>query len=358
MDATKVSDLAGNSGTGLSSVTWTVNTHPPAAPAHLAISPVTGVYANLTSSNVVTLSGTVVSNGLTVRVIDQTTSQDWGTATLVGTNFTDPLTLSQGSHTLQVYTVDSAANISSNSFFTAIVDQTPISATFDAITPSTRLTPVTNVNITFDKPMDITTVHASSIVLTLNGTNIFHPSLTMVSSNVYQVGGLSTLTSAQGSYALTVNFSGMRDDAGNAGSGAVSTSWQEVASLLPVISQVGNVSLQPGKKLKLTLSPSDPSSFPLVLALGADAPEGLLLDSNTITWTPTCAQGSSSNVITVWAVEAVTPYLSNSMSFSVIVGDCAEIQVGSTIVFGWGSSGAVPLNVLATGQRDQSFVRP
>ncbi len=238
--------------------------------------------------------------------------------------------------------------MSSNTLYTIVVDQTPISATFDAIAPNPRLTAVTNVNITFDKPMDITTVHASNVSLTLNGTNVSSPTLTMVSSNVYQIGGLAALTSAQGTYQLTVNYNGMRDDAGNAGTGSGSTTWTEVSSLKPVISQVGNVSLMATKKLKLTLSASDPSSLPIALSLGAGAPQGILLSNTTLLWTPSCEQGSSSNVITIWASETVSPYLSNSMSFAVIVGDCAELQVGSTLVLA-GSNGIVPLTALATG---------
>jgi len=347
VDATKISDLAGNPGTGSGSVIWVMNTETPPAPANLAASPITGIYPDLTASNLVTVSGTIATNGLAVRILDQTTSQDWGVATVTGTNFSAQLTLSQGSHLLQLYTVDSAANVSSNSFLTVVVDQTPISATFDTITPNPRLTAVTNLNVTFDKPIDITTIHPTNVSLTFNTNTVLHPTLTMVSSNVYQVGGLTALTSAQGVYQLSLNLSGIRDAAGNVASGAVSESWQNVASLSPIISQLGNVSLPPAKKLKLTLSASDPSSYPLTLALGS-GPEGLNLENSTITWTPTCAQGTSSNLITVWAVEAVSPYLSNSMSFAVLVGDCADVQVGSSVVLA-GSPGAVPLNVLATG---------
>ena len=339
VNATSLSDLAGNSGVGSSNVTWLMNLSQPPAPANLAFAPRTGLYPNLTASNLVTLSGTIASNGLTVRVFDQTTSKDWGAATVVGLNFSEQLTLAQGSHNLQVYTVDSAANVSSNTFLTVVVDQTPISVAFDPITPNPRTTSLTNLNITFDKPMDITTVHASNVVLTLNGTSVFFPTLTMISSNVFQIGGMAGFTAAQGSlYQLTVNFNGMRDDAGNAGSGSAATTRTDVASRLPVISQVGNESLQPDQKLKLNLSNNDPRPFPAHhSAFFTAAPDGLTLVSNSIiAWTPTCAQGGSSNVVTVWAVENVSPYFSNSMSFAVLVAvrDCGGhyCQVGSTVV--------------------------
>ncbi len=356
VDATKIKDLAGNPGTASASVTWIMSTHQPPAPANLILSPLTGIYPGITASNLITLSGTVASNGLTVRIIDQTTGQDLGAVTAVGTNFSAQLNLSQGNHLLQVYAVDPAANVSSNNLVDVVVDQTPLYATLDAVVPNLRLSPITNLNITFDKPIDTNSIHPANVSLVFNATNVFPPSLTMISSNVYQIGGLASRTAAPGNYQLICNLSGVRDVAGNTGSGAVSVSWQNsINALLPVISPTTNATAVPGQELQLSFSVTDPSGYAVNLQLGAGAPAGLALTTNVLTWTPSCAQGSSSNLITIWAVEESSAALSNSLSFAIMVGDCVELQLGSSIVFS-GSTSSVPVNLFASaGVTNLSF---
>jgi len=87
---------------------------------------------------------------------------------------------------------------------------------------------------------------------------------------------------------------------------------------------------------------------PIYFSLVASAPAGAAIDTTGVfTWTPTCEQGSSTNQITVWVTDSSNPPLSNSMTFSVIVGDCAEIAVGSNVVAG-GQSACVPVNLTSS----------
>jgi hypothetical protein len=87
---------------------------------------------------------------------------------------------------------------------------------------------------------------------------------------------------------------------------------------------------------------------PISFALGSNAPSGATITADGIFfWTPTCEQGSTSNPITVWATDSSIPPLSNSMTFSVIVGECVEVSIGSNVVQA-GQSTCVPVNLVAT----------
>ncbi|HZM06037.1 MAG TPA: hypothetical protein VFC44_23805 [Candidatus Saccharimonadales bacterium] len=91
-------------------------------------------------------------------------------------------------------------------------------------------------------------------------------------------------------------------------------------------------------------SPNGPISF----ALGSNAPTGAGITTNGIfSWAPTCGQGSTTNLITVWATDSSTPPLSNSTTFSVSVGGCVEVSIGSSVVQA-GQSTCLPINLLST----------
>jgi hypothetical protein len=91
-------------------------------------------------------------------------------------------------------------------------------------------------------------------------------------------------------------------------------------------------------------TPNGPISF----TLASNAPVGASIDTNGIfRWTPTCEQGSTTNLITVWATDSSTPPLSNSMTFSVVVGECVEISIGSNVQQ-IGHNTCVPVNLFTT----------
>ena len=120
-----VQDVAGNFGSGARSQTWTLELGKPAAPFNLFITPDLGVSPGdgLTSSNNVTLGGTLTEANLTVRVYDDTIGIDFlGAASVVGTSFTKPLSFDVlGAHILRLYAADAAQNVSSNVTFNAFI---------------------------------------------------------------------------------------------------------------------------------------------------------------------------------------------------------------------------------------------
>jgi len=90
------------------------------------------------------------------------------------------------------------------------------------------------------------------------------------------------------------------------------------------------------------------TNVPISFTLDSNAPVGATITSDGIfSWMPTCEQGSTTNQITVWATDSSSPPLSNSMTFSVIVGECVQVSIGSNVVQA-GQSICVPVNLLTT----------
>ncbi len=110
---------------------------------------------------------------------------------------------------------------------------------FGATTP--RNIPVANLPVTFSNLIDASTF-APSLSLTFNGTPLptggltFSPASGLAST--ITIGGLGALTSAQGTYVLTVDLTMVRDPFGNPASGAVNSFTIVVDTTPPRIAQV------------------------------------------------------------------------------------------------------------------------
>ena len=86
----------------------------------------------------------------------------------------------------------------------------------------------------------------------------------------------------------------------------------------------------------------------LSFSLGV-APPGAYINSTNgvLTWSPDCTQGTTTNFITIWTTDSGTPPLSNSVSFLVVVPECIEASLGSTVMQ-TGQTSSVPVNLLST----------
>jgi hypothetical protein len=112
----------------------------------------------------------------------------------------------------------------------------------------------------------------------------------------------------------------------------------------PVITNVGPFSIAVGQGLIFT----NHASLSVVYTLGAGAPAGAILTTNGVfNWLPSCVEGTSTNLITIWATDLGSPSVSNSMSFLVTVGDCVQVGLGSTVVQG-GQNGCVPVTLTSS----------
>jgi hypothetical protein len=145
-------------------------------------------------------------------------------------------------------------------------------------------------------------------------------------------------------------MNGIQDYAGNVGNNIISMTWVHTTYLPPVIAQVANCSVAVGTTLVVTNTATDPNlpAPTLTFSLDPSAPAGATVTTNGIfTWTPICAQGSTTNLITVWVTASGSPPLSNSMSFFVTVSDCVQVGIGSAIVQ-TGQDACLPVNLLST----------
>src|SRR5690606_4908677 len=104
-----IQDLAGNYGIGSTNITWQMILDTPPTPTNLVITPDLGISTTdgLTSTNPITLTGTVAGTNLTIRIFDESTSTDLGAATVNGTNFSAALLFAApGTHRLKVTAID------------------------------------------------------------------------------------------------------------------------------------------------------------------------------------------------------------------------------------------------------------
>jgi len=351
VNAAGIADLAGNPGAGNTNETWQMVLETPPTPTNLTFVPDLGISSSdgLTSTNLIVLSGTVGASNLTVRLADQTSGQDLGTAAVNGTNFSQTLTFTEGQHHLRFISVDAAGNVSAPSFLDLFVDLTAPTAVIQAVSPNPINTPVTNLLVTFSKAINTNTIQAANFTLTRNGTNAGTPAIVITSSNTVVVTNLAALTAPVGSYQLTLNWTGIQDLAGNSSAGSVSTTWQAVlANQPPVITQEPNATAQPGSVFQRLIQASDPEGNNIQFSLAPGAPAGASITTNGFfTWAPTCDQGGTTNIVTIWATDDGVPSASNSMTFSISVGDCVQIQIGSAVVQ-VGTTGSVPVIVFSS----------
>ena len=77
-----------------------------------------------------------------------------------------------------------------------------------AVSPSPRNSTVSDIDVTFTQPLDLTGSDYSALTLTDNGgPNLITSAVTMtlVSGSTYEIGGLTGLTAAEGDYAFSVS---------------------------------------------------------------------------------------------------------------------------------------------------------
>ena len=89
-------------------------------------------------------------------------------------------------------------------------------------------------------------------------------------------------------------------------------------------------------------------NLPITYSLDSSAPAGASISTNGVfAWTPSCGQGSTTNVIRIWATDSYGIPLSNSVSFVVAVSECLQLNVGSTVLQ-VGQTSSVPLGIVST----------
>ena len=117
----------------------------------------------------------------------------------------------------------------------------------------------------------------------------------------------------------------------------------------PSLSPIADQTLLVGNNLMLTNLTGDSSGLQNLTFTLQNAPSGASVNptNGNFTWTPDCAQGSTTNLITIWATDNGAPTLSNSVTFAVVVSECVQVSIGSTVMQ-VGTTSSVPVNLLST----------
>jgi hypothetical protein len=117
----------------------------------------------------------------------------------------------------------------------------------------------------------------------------------------------------------------------------------------PVLQPIADQTIIPGRGLVLTNEVVGSNVLQNWTFSLQNAPAGASIDptNGSFSWTPACDQGSTTNLITILATDNGTPPLNNSVTFAVVVGECVQVSIGSTVMQ-IGTTSSVPVNLLST----------
>jgi len=168
--------------------------------------------------------------------------------------------------------------------------------------------------------------------------------------NVWFLGTTNTCADFQGRVGNSYSFySVAHDGAGETQPASATTIASTIVAphLPPQFAPVPNQTIAVGQHLVFTNIVQDPD-LPITFSLGAGDPAGAGIKTNGVfSWTPSCDQASTTNLITIWATDSYGIALSNSVSFVVAVGECLQIGVGSTVLQ-VGQTSSVPVSIIST----------
>jgi hypothetical protein len=103
----------------------------------------------------------------------------------------------------------------------------------------------------------------------------------------------------------------------------------------------------------INVASSDP---PFFWGLDASAPGGatINLTNGIFSWTPSCAQGSHTYSINIWATNSAYPPASSVVTLLVSVSDCLQVGIGSSVVQ-IGHIPCIPVTLLSSVGLTNSF---
>jgi hypothetical protein len=177
---------------------------------------------------------------------------------------------------------------------------------------------------------------------------------------VWQAGTTSTSAQFTGQFGHTYAFySTAQDNSGNVEAAHATPDTTTLVSSPPVIAPVADqtVNVGTGVIITNTVSEADQPAPAIAYSLGPNAPAGAFVNptNGVFIWTPGCDQGSTTNLIAVNVTASNNPLVTNSILFNVVVGECVQVGVGSTVVQ-TGQSATVPVNLFTTvGLTNLSF---
>jgi hypothetical protein len=190
-------------------------------------------------------------------------------------------------------TVVLQSNTNQNLMGTFVVKEVPSVSMISPI-PSPRIFPVESVDVTFSSAIVPTTFTTAALTLTRNGVVVplTSPPVTFATTDdtTFTIGGLANDTAALGSYVLTVDATGVKNQFGTSGVGSLSESFVvESPNAPPMIAHISPISsprTEPVSSVGVTFTKAiDPKTFTTAaLTLTRDGVP-VPLDPNVVTFT-------------------------------------------------------------------------
>jgi hypothetical protein len=214
---------------------------------------------------VLTLNGgpNLITSAVTVSFVSNATYRISGLAALTGADGNYELTVPGAG--IRDYGDNQGTNIVSEAWAKGAV--APVVVTVGPVTPDPRGGAISSIDVVFSRSINATTFTADDVALTRDGSAVALSSLTIttLSSNAFRISGLDSLTSTEGTYALTVRALEVADTDGNAGIGTLTDSWLTdstrpgIAALEQIATDPRNIAVQ---TLDVTFSePIEPTTF-------------------------------------------------------------------------------------------------
>ncbi|MEA5536850.1 S8 family serine peptidase [Crocosphaera sp. XPORK-15E] len=320
-----IQDLSGNTGTGIQTETWVMDTTAPTVPTNINVTatPPVGTQGlqpnntpslqlltasgqrriNTTNPNI---SGELGETGLKVFFYDKTTNTLLQQATVTGTQFSSNVQLpSPGARELEIRVQDAAGN-TTNTTLSLFADVTqPILTQFLNV-PSSTPNPVNSIDVQFSEQIDLNTFDNSDISLTRDGVNLTLPNtvtVSYISDTTYRINGLDNLTNTPGIYSLRVDATTIQDNAGNSGDAPKTANFTITPPATPGITLTqtgGNISVAEGGNTdtySLVLKTPPTADVTITLTSGNQ----ITLDKTTFTFNST--NWNTPQTVTVTAVD-------------------------------------------------------
>ncbi len=235
VNAADIQDEYGNSGTGIGSTSWLMDTTPPTSTVN-SLPAQTSSTSFLVSASGSDPNGSNGSQPSGIASFTLYVSEDGGAFTPFATvTSADPsgLFTGQAGNTYGFYSaaIDYAGNVQPTPAAAQQIVQIGLPLSISSITPvspNPRNTAVSSIDVTFSEPINTSSLSPGALTLTDDGgANLINGgvSLMLVSGDTYAIGGLAGLTAAQGLYTLTVNAAYLEDQNGIPGTGSLSTFW-------------------------------------------------------------------------------------------------------------------------------------
>lgn len=178
------------------------------------------------------------------------------------------------------------------------------------------------------------------VYVTENGTNQY----------VWQSGTAATSAWFRGQSGATYAFHSLaRDNVGQEETApATPQSSTMVPTNAPVLSGVTYFDIEAGQVLNHTNVVSGTPAGSWAFNLEAPFPAGVTLNptNGVLRWAPSCANASTTNIITVWVTDTGNTNLADAIRYTVVVGECVVPSLGQ-IVLRTGEGGRVPVNLIS-----------